>query len=193
MADEKSKDQKTQPEGSNSDSGDSGSQGQSKVDKWLEEYEKAQSTKSTQDTQDDDKGSKGQSSDVNARLDARDIADAVRRVKGDLNVPDAMIKGFLNAQAENESFQRAWRERDENPSAWDKAIDAARQDATKVFVNQKVDEGVTSSRTAVEASVKGSASAPDKSDEAPKQNYGGLSNNEFADQVYKDFGYRPQV
>ncbi len=92
--------------------------------------------------------------------------EAIKKVDAASKYPDRMIKGHLNALAdENPQFKNAFLNRDKNPTAWKKSLEWASKEFTK-DISSVPDDQITSDLEAAQASVRGiSNEAPD----APKR------------------------
>lgn len=87
---------------------------------------------------DDDKEGpkKAEPESADRRIDAieyrQEMATAIPRVKGDLDISDDMVEAFMNMKASRDKrLDRAYAERETNRAGWDKALDALHEDLKK--------------------------------------------------------------
>lgn len=127
-----------------------------------------------------------------ATLDA-DMTSAVETVRGELpadKITDGMVRGWLDERAaRDERFAKAWLGRHSNPQAFKQVLTGLGREFAKTFQSD-VDTRATEDQDAVTAALRGSGNTPPV-DQAP--NFGNKSNAEFADEVEKQFGFRPGV
>lgn len=118
----------------------------------------------------------------------KELDPVIRKVKGDTPMKEEWIEDILNGSASrNPKLANAWMNRHQNPAAWDKVVTAIGKDIAGVFSNA-VDKQATEDREAVTAAVRGAST---KAPEERPPEYGSMSNNEFADDVAKRYGFRP--
>jgi len=124
----------------------------------------------------------------------QDLSDAVKQIKGDLDVPEFVVKGWLLDQAKNaKAVDKIWDNRDSNPAAFKQMIARMSKDfatTTSKVLGKQVDSHATEDRDAVAAAVRGSSTrAPEH---APVK-LGSLSNAEFNEVVRQQMGFNPGV
>lgn len=129
--------------------------------------------------------------DAETRLKA-DITSTVKTIRGELDpevFDDAFVESWLDTQARNDPrLAQAWRDRHAKPAEFRRVAEQLGKKLAGKF-SKLPDKSATEDREAVtEAIVRGSQqTAPErKPADFSKQN-----NREFADQVEKDFGFRP--
>lgn len=116
--------------------------------------------------------------------ETKDFAGAIKEVKGDLDVPDFAVRGWLSEIAEqNPKINEIWNNRQNDPKAAKKLLASLKNDFLKQGSKIKgVDPQATADREAVAAAVRGtSTKAPEPA--APK--YGDMSDAEFNALVQK--------
>lgn len=105
----------------------------------------------------------------------RELSGAVKAVKelvGDDGLPDRFVKGYLNALADEDSrIKQAWENRNEKPDGWKAAL---KKVAAEIQKDIPADRGMTESRVAMTAAVRG---AQPKAEAAPDVNK--MSSSEF--------------
>ncbi len=105
------------------------------------------------------------------------IAEAVKTVKGDLDIDDEFVEGVLHVRASKDKrFLRAFQDRSSKPEAWSKVLDAVgREVAAKA--EKSPDPDLTNTRTAVRAAVRSAATR--SSGDEPAPNFGKMTDAEF--------------
>jgi len=92
----------------------------------------------------------------------KDINEAVKTVKGELNVPDTWVRGILEREAmSDERFYNAFVNRDKNPQTWNKILKAKNREIAKTF-GGSVDKEASQSADAVESAVRSAATQSPK-------------------------------
>ena len=74
--------------------------------------------------------------------------DTVKSLKGDLDVPDIVVDGFLRVMGEDHRIRAAYQNRFNDPKGWSKVEEGLRRELKKTLTN-KVDTSVTNTRKAV--------------------------------------------
>lgn len=108
-----------------------------------------------------------------------DVKSAIKTVKGDLNIPDDLAKGFLYTLGDDPRFKLAFMQRQSNPDGWNKVLSGAkskfngfinsiREEVKKEFASESTD--------AVESAVR---SASTKSSGGEKVDFSNMSDKEF--------------
>jgi hypothetical protein len=113
-----------------------------------------------------------------------DLTKVIKNLKGDAQVPDWAVRGWLSTVAEqNPGINDIWNNRESNPSAAKKLVASLKKqwDAEQAK-NKPVDVEATTDKLAVAAAVRGTSS---KTPEEPKKNYGGMNNTEFRQELSK--------
>jgi hypothetical protein len=88
----------------------------------------------------------------------RDIADAVRIVKGDLRVRDGFVETYLHGlAAQNTRFLTAFRQRADKPDAWRRVLEAARGQFAEHY---QIDSDATVDRAAIREAARSAATKP---------------------------------
>ena len=96
---------------------------------------------------------------------AKAVTSAIETVKGDLNMPDKLVRGWLEAEAqENPQVGEAFRNQGNPTSNWPKIAEALGRKFAKEMSEMKIDKAATEDRAAVEASVRGATKASEESD-----------------------------
>lgn len=89
-------------------------------------------------------------------------ANAVKELVGDTNMSDRMVKGYLNALAdEDPRIKKAWENRAAKPDAWKAALKKVAAEIQKDF---PADRGLSEDRAAMTAAIRG---AQPKTEAAP--------------------------
>ena len=111
--------------------------------------------------------------------DEADTADAVRKIKGDLEIPDYAVQGWLIDKARNDPrISQLWNERDQRPRDVQRMIERMKVDFAKEQAKFKpVDANATADREAVTAAVKGASTTRAPAEPAPS--YGKMTDSEF--------------
>lgn len=103
------------------------------------------------------------------------VSEAVKAVKGDLDLDDGVVKDLLYGRASTDPrFLRAFQMRHENPTAWEGVQKAFGRELAEKMV--KPDQNLTDDHAAVEAAVRSASTG--SSDEAPPD-FGSMSDAEF--------------
>lgn len=113
-----------------------------------------------------------------AEKNTKDFASALNKVKGDFDIPEWAVRGWLNEQAEkNPRVNDIWNNRELDPRKAEKLLAGLHNEFQKVAPKLKGPDPIaTADRAAVAAAVKGtSTKAPD----APAPDYGKMSAAEF--------------
>jgi len=122
-----------------------------------------------------------------------DMKSAVDKVRGEMpsdKFTDGMVRGWLDERAvEDERLKRAWVNRHASPAAFERVLAELGRNFAKNF-SSDVDAGATEDRDAVAAAVRGASTTPPDG-QAPS--FAGKTNQEFADEVEKKYGFRPGV
>lgn len=123
----------------------------------------------------------------------RDMNETIGKVRGELDVTyfdDEFVQAWIDAKAQTDPrLQRAWVDRHNNPAGFRRVVDGLGKDFAKKY-GKLPDQSATQDRETVAAAMRGASTrAPE--DKPP--NFSGKSNNEFADDVEKNYGYRPAV
>ncbi len=123
-----------------------------------------------------------------------DLAKAVQTVKGDHDLPEWAVQGWIDAKArENKVIADIWANRDSNPGAVNKLLNGMKKEFAAEQAKTakgRVDPDATADRAAVAAAVRGSSTATPTS--APVK-LGNLSNSEFNQLVREQMGFSPGV
>lgn len=127
-----------------------------------------------------------------ARSETRaDLNKTIESIRGDLDpetFDDQFMEAWLDGRARTDPrLSQAWADRHNNPKQFQKVVGSLAKDFEKKF-NSLPNKEATEDREAVAAAVRGAST---KSPEGKAPNYGGKSNQEFADDVEKEFGFRP--
>lgn len=122
-----------------------------------------------------------------------DMANAVKDVRGDLDpesFDDVFVESWINAQAvKDPRLAEAWKQRNSNPSQFKKVVSGLSQKLAK-SIAKRPDPNATEDRDAVTAAVRGAST---KAPEGKAPDFSKASNNEFRNEVEKQFGYTPNV
>lgn len=106
----------------------------------------------------------------------KDITEAIKTVKGDVDIPDAFVRGWIDEKAEsNKAIQEIWNNRESNPAALNRLLTSMKKEFAGL--NKKtIDTEVTADRAAVAAAVRGASTrAPD----SKPPNLGKMNNHEY--------------
>lgn len=121
----------------------------------------------------------------------RDMTETVKQVRGDLDpdvFDDVLVESWLDAEARRDPrLAKAWTDRHANPKQFERVKAELGKSFTKKF-SKLPDKQVTEDRESVAAAVRG-ASTPRP--ESKPLNVSNLSNKQAADEIEKNFGYRP--
>lgn len=121
----------------------------------------------------------------------RDMESTIKSVRGNLDpeiFDDTLVEGWINAQATRDPrLTQAWNARTQNPKQFEKVVQGLSKSFGQKF-SKLPDKQATEDREVVAAAVRGTST---KAPEGKAPSYGNLGNNDFADQVEKDFGFRP--
>lgn len=111
---------------------------------------------------------------IREKTDA-DVSEAVKTVKGDLDIDEGLVKDLLYGKASNDPrFLRAFQMRRENPEGWDNVQKAFSRELASKLV--KPDQNLTDDRAAVEAAVRSASTG--SADEAPPD-FASMTDAEF--------------
>lgn len=106
----------------------------------------------------------------------KDYASAIKAVKGDFDVPDYVVRGWIDDKAENNAAIRdIWINRDKNPAALNRLLTGMKKEFAGTQ-KKMPDPEATADRAAVAAAVRGASTR------APEQkpvNLGSMNNAEF--------------
>lgn len=134
---------------------------------------------------------------LRARLDAieqgnalsrnrSDTDTAVKELKGDLSIPEYVVKGWLMDKAGTEpTINKIWDMREQNPAAAKKLVAKLKQEFQKeqaALAKSQPDPDATADTLAVTAAVKG-ASSKAPPEQAP--NYGAMNDADFRKELAK--------
>ena len=113
-----------------------------------------------------------------------DVAKVISELKGDAQIPDYAVRGWLSTMAESDPrINSIWEQRDSNPQAAKKLVAGLKAKfAAEQAKNKPVDADATSDKLAVAAAVRGTST---KAPEEPKKNYGAMNNAEFRQELSK--------
>lgn len=114
-----------------------------------------------------------------AEQETKDFGGAIKEVKGDFQVPDYAIRGWLSSEAEADPrINKVWEQRHQNPAAAKKLLTGLKSKFAAEQAKQKTpDAEVTSDKLAVAAAVRGTST---KAPETPSPNYGAMDDKQFA-------------
>jgi len=134
---------------------------------------------------------RGALAEINQVRYRQDMDGMIKAVRGDVNsdiADDTLVEAWLDAQARQDPrLQRAWLDRVSNPKQFQKVQQQLAKGFQSKF-SKLPDKQATDDREAVAAAVRGTST---KAPEGKAPNYSRLGNNEFAEQIEKDFGFRP--
>lgn len=170
------------------------------LDKLLAEYEKSAGSDDTSSKP----GESGEAQDQDLRKEIEslrndfarmstqeDLSKAVKAVRGDLDpeaFDDKFMELWLDRQAiEDPRLQQAWANRQNNPKQFEKVLSSLNKNFTKKFGSLPSKE-MTDDREAVAQAVRGAST---KAPEGKAPEYGSKSDQEFAADVEKTYGFRP--
>lgn len=123
-----------------------------------------------------------------------DMKNTVKDIRGELD-PDAFDDHFMEAWLDGQArrdprLQKAWLDRHDNPQRFTRI----KQELARSFADRfskLPDRNLTDDAETVAAHVRGASS--NKAPEPKAPDYSGLSDQEFAESVKKDHGFRPPV
>jgi hypothetical protein len=122
-----------------------------------------------------------------------DMAKTVVAIRGEISdklASDKLVRAWIEATAEeNPKLTNAWVNRKKDPKAFGRIVEKLSRDFAAEF-SKRPDPNATEDREVVSAAVRG-ASTKTPEDKAP--NYASMSDQEFAADVEKKFGFRPKV
>lgn len=123
----------------------------------------------------------------------QDLDKALTNIRGDLNVPDRIAKGWIDQMArEDQRIASAFANRDSNPSAWRKIESGlAKEFAKEMKTFTSIDANATEDRAVVAAAVRGAST--NRVPETPPPNYAMQSNAEYRKSVRDQYGFDPGV
>lgn len=128
--------------------------------------------------------------DLQRRFDA-DMEKTVKAVRGDISAnlaSDKFVRAWVEATAEeNPKLAQAWVDRNKNPKAFQRIVEKLSRDFAAEFV-KRPDANATEDREVVTAAVRG-ASTKTPEDKAP--DYKSMSDQDYAADVQKRYGYNP--
>lgn len=120
-----------------------------------------------------------------------DIQPVLQKLRGDIPpelYDDEDIQDWLDREAKKDTrIAKAWQNRHDDPRTLDKVVDALGKRLSQRF-SKLPDKQATDDRDAVAAAIRGAST---KAPEGKAPDYSKASNQEFANQVEKDFGFRP--
>lgn len=122
-----------------------------------------------------------------------DMNDTIKVVRGDLD-PETFdykfVKAYIDAQADADPrLAKAWLDRHKNPAQFEKVRGELAKGLSKKF-SKLPDRQTSEDRAAVSHAVRGSSkSAP----EGKAPDFSRASNNDFRNEVEKNYGYKPAV
>lgn len=107
----------------------------------------------------------------------KDLAEAVKSVKGEFDVPEWAVQGWIDQKArENKSIQDIWNNRENNPAALNRLLSSMKKEFAGLQKKGTVDQDATADRAAVAVAVRG-ASTQTPVSQPPK--FGKMTNHEF--------------
>ena len=113
----------------------------------------------------------------------KSVNEAVAQIKADdalKSMPDPFVRGYLHDYAQqNPIFDKAFRERGQNPAAWSQALDKARSAAAETMkgtAEPKVTETLAAARAAVAGDT---PTVPNDSDKPDNAKLNSMSDSEF--------------
>ena len=122
-----------------------------------------------------------------------DMDKTIKEVRGDLDpnvFDDVFVEAWLDARARsNHRLAQAWAERHSDPKKFERVVEKLGQEFSRKFESMP-DKNATEDREAVTAAVRGAST---KAPESKPPDFKGMTNNEFADHVAKEHGFRPEV
>ena len=119
-----------------------------------------------------------------------DLEEFKKVVKGDLDLPDWAVQGFIDEQArKNKPIQDLWSNRDANQSAIKRLAATMHKELARAQGKPRVDQNATEDRAAVSAAVRGAST---KTPAAQPPNLGKMSDHEF-NQYLKENGINNAV
>jgi len=122
-----------------------------------------------------------------------DMAKTVVAIRGEISdklASDKFVRAWIEATAEeNPKLTSAWVNRKKDQKAFGRIVEKLSRDFAAEF-SKRPDPNATEDREVVSAAVRG-ASTKTPEDKAP--NYTSMSDQEFAADVEKKFGFRPKV
>lgn len=120
-----------------------------------------------------------------------DMKETVKAVRGDLSADvasDRLVRAWIDGMAEeNPRLANAWVNRKKDPKAFNRIVEGLAREFAKEF-SKRPDPNVTEDRESVSAAVRGAST---KTPEDKPKNYGSMSDNDFAAEVEKNYGFRP--
>lgn len=125
------------------------------------------------------------------RRNTEDLARAINDIKGNSDVKDYVVEGWINAEARtNPRINDIWSNRDSDPQAARKLISSLKSKFAKEQT-QKSDPNATEDRAVVAAAVRNASS--NRAPEEKPPDFAGLTDGEFRQQVKKEYGFDPGV
>ena len=123
----------------------------------------------------------------------KDFNDAVSQIKGDLDVPEFVVKGWLLDHAgKNKAIDKIFDNRESNPQAFKQMLARMQKDfaaTTSKVLGKQVDANATEDRQAVAAAVKG---ATTRAPESRPPDIGKMSDHEFRE-YQKSIGIKSAI
>lgn len=131
--------------------------------------------------------------EVRAYIRKQDMTKTVAAVRGDLDparYDDRIVEAWLNVRAtEDPRIANAWLSRHSNPQAFEKVVAHLGREFAKQYGNLP-DRQATEDREAVTAAVRGAST---KAPEGKAPDFSRMSNTEYRDAHFKEYGYYPSV
>jgi hypothetical protein len=161
------------------------------LESFLNEYESGTKPQTPPVTQQQPAVTQPDVSTLQARLDAieranaekehtADLADAVKTVRGDLDVPEWAVQGWIDAKArENKKVQDIWANRKNDPTALNRLLSSMKKEFAGIQSKRaasRVDENTSADVAAVAAAVRGASTQAPVSQ---PPDFGRMSNAEF--------------
>jgi len=120
------------------------------------------------------------------RFAERDQASAIKEIKGDLDIPDYIVRGWIGDRGDAEpGINKIWNSRGNDPASAKKLIAALAKDFRKeqaAYKKSQPDPDATADVAAVTAAVRG-ASTRQPEDKQP--NYGSMNDADFKKELAK--------
>lgn len=107
------------------------------------------------------------------------IADAVKVAKGDADIPDVIVSGYLREMAvKDPRIEKAFQERGQNPSAWNNALKALGKELRNTL-GDKPDQEMTEDAEAVAAAVRSASTKTRETTDDVPDDIGQYSDAQF--------------
>jgi hypothetical protein len=123
----------------------------------------------------------------------QDLMATVKSVRGDIPetvISDLVVKGWLNAASESDPrLVDAFNNREQNPARWNQVVAQLGKKLRSEF-SRLPDVAETEDREAVTAAVRGASTKPPP---AKAPDFKSMTNQDFANDVEKKYGFRPLV